>query len=314
MNRQMNETACYRGRFAPSPTGPLHFGSLVAALGSFLDARHHHGSWLVRMEDLDPPREMPGAADRILRTLETFGLEWDGPVEYQSRRSDLYTAALARLERTGHLYGCACTRKEIADGQTGSKDNPVYPGTCRHGLPPGRTARTMRVRVTERMIPFRDILQGAICQQLDREVGDFVLRRADGLFAYQLAVVVDDAEQQISHVVRGSDLLDSTPRQIHLQQLLGYPEPAYLHLPVAVNAQLEKLGKQTLAPAIPHDRKAATLLQALRFLDQPLPPSAHTCDLPELLAWATAHWDRNALPACRTRIAPTGFQQGTPVT
>lgn len=305
----MNHTQPYRGRFAPSPTGPLHFGSLVAALGSYLDARHHHGSWLVRMEDLDPPREIPGAADQVLHTLEAFGLEWDEPVQYQSRRSACYEATLAQLQQSGHLYDCACTRKEIADGQTGSSSNPVYPGTCRNGLPPGRTARAMRVQVYDRTIGFQDALQGAISQQLNRDVGDFVLRRADGLYAYQLAVVVDDAAQRITHVVRGSDLLDSTPRQIHLQQLLGHPEPAYLHLPVAVNAQQEKLGKQTFAPAIPEQRKTASLVQALRFLNQPLPTLTAAIDLPDLLTWAIAHWDRSALPVQRTRTAPTGFQR-----
>jgi glutamyl-Q tRNA(Asp) synthetase len=309
----VNDVQHYRGRFAPSPTGPLHFGSLVAALGSFLDARHHLGRWLVRMEDLDPPREMPGAADHILRTLEAFGLEWDEPVEYQSRRSAAYAAALEQLQQSGHLYDCACTRREIADGQTGSAANPVYPGTCRNGLPPGRTARAVRVRVYQHEIGFRDALQGTVRQHLERDVGDFVLRRADGLFAYQLAVVVDDAAQGITHVVRGSDLLDSTPRQIHLQQLLGLPVPEYLHLPVAVNARQEKLGKQTFAPAIAQQAKSATVLQALQFLNQPVPAPPGPIELPHLLEWAIRHWDRTALPAQRTRNAPTGFQRDAAV-
>lgn len=303
----------YRGRFAPSPTGPLHFGSLVAALGSYLDARHHLGTWLVRMEDLDPPRAVPGAAAEILRTLEAYGLEWDADVEYQSRRSAHYAAALSRLEQDGHLYGCACTRREIADSRTGPAGVPVYPGTCRNGLPPGRTARSLRVRVYDRHIRFRDAVQGVVEQELARETGDFVLRRADGLYAYQLAVVVDDAAQGITHVVRGADLIDSTPRQIHLQQLLGYRQPDYLHLPVAVNAAGEKLGKQTCAAAVPVRDRIATLLAALRFLNQPLPAQADSLDVPELLILAVSQWDRQALPRQRLRPAPTGFQQARAV-
>jgi glutamyl-Q tRNA(Asp) synthetase len=308
----MNNTSGYRGRFAPSPTGPLHFGSLVAAVGSFLDARHHRGRWLVRMEDLDPPREIPGAGAQILRTLEAFGLEWDEAVEYQSHRSSRYEAALAQLERDGCLYGCACTRREIADSSNGPERNAVYPGTCRNGLPPGRYARAVRVRVNDTVIDMTDLLQGSITQALGLEVGDFVLRRADGLFAYQLAVVVDDAGQHISHVVRGADLLGSTPRQVYLQQLLGYTTPAYLHLPIAVNANLEKLGKQTFAPALSPGRVVETLLQVLAFLNQPLPAGARDASPPELLQWASAHWDRHALPARQQRTAPKIFQQAIP--
>jgi glutamyl-Q tRNA(Asp) synthetase len=309
----MNEFQTYRGRFAPSPTGPLHFGSLVAALGSYLDARHHQGDWLVRMEDLDPPREMPGAVDSILRTLDAYGLHWDGSVEYQSRRSDWYDAALERLQQSGHLYPCACSRREIADHQTGNSSNPVYPGTCRNGLPAGKQARAWRVRVYEQTITCTDLLQGPLRQSLAQDVGDFVLRRADGLYAYQLAVVVDDAAQRINHVVRGADLLDSTPRQVHLQQLLGYPEPRYLHLPVAVTTGLEKLGKQTHAPALDAGRKEFTVQQALRFLNQPLPEQVAEMQLPELLDWAIAHWERSALPALRSVTAPAGFQPGSTV-
>jgi len=302
----------YRGRFAPSPTGPLHFGSLVAAVGSYLDARHHRGRWLVRMEDLDPPREVPGAGAHILHTLEAFGLEWDEPVEYQSRRSAGYDAALAQLERDGHLYGCACTRREIAD-EGGMPDGAaVYPGTCRNGIPPGRQVRALRVRVYDSVIGLTDLLQGSVTQALDREVGDFVVRRADGLFAYQLAVVVDDAVQCISHVVRGADLLGSTPRQIHLQRLLGYATPEYLHLPIAVNASRAKLGKQTRAPAITHGHAVGTLMQVLAFLNQPLPDGARDASPAELLQWAAGHWDRRALPDRRHRTAPKIFQQAAP--
>jgi glutamyl-Q tRNA(Asp) synthetase len=251
---------------------------------------------------------MPGAADAILRTLESFGLEWDQHVEYQSRRGTFYAAALEQLAADGHVYHCACTRREIADSTTGPERNPVYPGTCRNGLPPGRQARSVRVRVYDTHIRLTDLLQGSLAQVLDREVGDFVLRRADGLTAYQLAVVVDDAEQRITHVVRGADLLGSTPRQIHLQQLLGYPVPAYLHLPVAVNGRGEKLGKQTYAPAIPSRHVVETLRHVLTFLNQPLPESVTDAGRDELLAWAAAHWNRATLPGTTVRQAPVAFQ------
>ncbi len=241
----MEKPSRYRGRFAPSPTGPLHFGSLVAAVGSFLHARAQGGEWRVRIEDLDPPREVSGAADDILRTLDSFGLHWDGEVMYQSRRCETYEAALAQLKDAGVLYPCACTRREIADSSVSGLEGPVYPGTCRAGLAPGRVARAWRVRTDNRAIEFEDGLQGVIRSALEDDIGDFVVQRADGFFAYQLAVVVDDAAQGISEIVRGADLLDSTPRQIHLQRLLGLPTPGYLHLPIVLNANGEKLSKQT---------------------------------------------------------------------
>jgi glutamyl-Q tRNA(Asp) synthetase len=306
--KDMTISELYRGRFAPSPTGPLHFGSLVAALGSYLDARFHQGKWLLRMEDLDPPREVAGAGDLILHTLDAYGLEWDGPVVYQGRRTALYETALAQLQQAGHLYGCCCTRKEIADSGGNADSNRIYPGTCRNGLPPGRTARALRVRVQDNSITLIDALQGQMQRRLGQEVGDFILRRADGLFAYQLAVVVDDAEQEITHIVRGADLLDSTPRQIYLQQLLEYATPDYLHLPMAVDTRQDKLSKQTCAPAIDEQQRTATLCQALAFLNQPLPDAAGDASPSELLRWAVAHWDRSALPAQRTRAAPPQFQ------
>ncbi len=225
----------YRGRFAPSPTGPLHFGSLVAAVGSYLEAKSRGGAWLLRMEDLDTPRAQPGAADAILRTLEACGMAWDGDIVYQSRRSVAYRAALAHLEAQGLVYACGCSRREIADSGLGPDGALIYPGTCRNGLAPGKQARAIRVCVDHERIDFEDLVQGNLNQDLAAEVGDFVLRRADGLYAYQLAVVVDDAEQKITDVVRGADLLDSTPRQIYLQRRLGLPAPRYLHLPAASN-------------------------------------------------------------------------------
>lgn len=291
----------YRGRFAPSPTGPLHFGSLVAALASYLDARAHRGQWLVRIEDLDSRRTVPGAAEAILRTLEALGLEWGGPVIRQGDRAEAYRAALDRLARMGAAFACACTRREIADsGLAGADGGRVYPGTCRDGVPPGRAPRAIRVRVDDAVVAFDDAVQGLQRQRLGEAVGDFVLRRADGLFAYQLAVVVDDAAQGITTVVRGADLLDSTPRQIFLQRLLGYATPSYLHVPVATNPAGEKLSKQTLAPAIDRAAPAAALVRALGFLGQPVPePRAGAR---ELLATAVLLWDRTRIP--RVRGAP----------
>jgi len=304
MHRSDMNTVPYRGRFAPSPTGPLHFGSLVAAVGSYLDARHHHGEWLLRIEDIDAPREVPGAADGILRTLEAFGLEWDGPVVYQSRCGERYAAALERLQRLGFLYGCACTRREIPDSGEPGAGGAVYPGTCRDGLPPGRTARALRVRVDDTEIGMRDRLQGHTRQRLCEATGDFIVRRADGLVAYQLAVVIDDAAARISHVVRGADLLDSTPRQVHLQRLLGLPEPVYLHLPVAVNAAGEKLAKQTRARAVDPTHAVHILYDVLRLLNQPLPGNAGDAAPAELLRWAADHWDVRAIPAGRALPSP----------
>jgi glutamyl-Q tRNA(Asp) synthetase len=303
----MTDSRKYRGRFAPSPTGPLHFGSLVAAVGSYLDARHNQGEWLLRIEDLDPPREIAGAAAGILRSMEALGMTWDGEVTYQSRRDDYYRAALDMLQRQGQLYGCACTRKEIADSAVHMESGGIYPGTCRGGLPAGRSARALRLRVEPAAIELIDRLQGRLHQQLETEVGDFVVRRADKLVAYQLAVVVDDAEQNITHVVRGADLLDSTPRQVYLQQLLGFSSPAYLHLPMAVKTAQEKLSKQTGAPGIIVDDRNTALIDTLRFLNQPLPESPRDASRDELWQWAIAHWDVAAIPAQRVAPAPVQY-------
>ena len=283
----------YAGRFAPSPTGPLHFGSLIAALASWLDARAASGRWQVRIEDLDPPREQPRAAGQILRALESLGLEWDRPVAYQSRRRMLYRDALERL--TGKTYACGCSRKEVADSALAMNAAGVYPGTCRNGLPAGKAPRALRVRTTAEPICFVDRVQGKIEQSVERDVGDFIVCRADGQFAYQLAVVVDDAEQGITDVVRGADLLDSTARQIYLQRLLGYPTPRYLHVPVAVNAVGEKLSKQTGARAIELTGAKDQLRTALAFLGQP-----EAANLRE----AVRSWDPGLIPARRMVTAP----------
>jgi len=296
MNTRMKFPNSYRGRFAPSPTGPLHFGSIVAAVGSFLQAKSRGGEWLVRMEDIDPPRVVPGAADDILRTLETFGLYWDGTVMYQSRRHGVYEAAMNMLERLDAIYPCACSRREIADSSVSGVDGPVYPGTCRGGLTEGRAPRAWRVRVSGRAIEFVDAVQGRMVRDLAADFGDFVVRRADGFFAYQLAVVVDDAEQGISEVVRGADLIESTPRQMHLQNLLGLPTPDYLHLPVALSKQSEKLSKQTLATAADIARPVPMLYQVLRFLGQDPPPMLADSNLDDFWRWAVAHWNVGRVP------------------
>jgi glutamyl-Q tRNA(Asp) synthetase len=290
----------YVGRFAPSPTGPLHFGSLVAAVASHLDARSHGGEWLLRMEDLDRPREQPGAADAILRTLERLALHWDGPVLYQSQRLEAYREASARLRAAGHCFDCACTRREIADSALPGQEGPIYPGTCRTGLAPGQRARALRVLVDSAPVAFDDRLQGRQMQNLAEAVGDFVILRADGIVAYQLAVVVDDAAQGITDVVRGSDLLLSTPRQIHLQRLLGHPTPRYLHLPVAVNDAGEKLSKQTHAPAIDPRDAHALARTTLSFLGQVVPEAAEDMRLDELWRHAAAAWDPLRIPRRQT--------------
>ncbi len=290
----------YRGRFAPSPTGPLHFGSLVAAVGSYLDACHHGGEWLLRIEDLDPPRCVPGAASGIARTLESYGMAWDGPITYQSRRQEAYRAALERLRANGRVFACACSRREIADSGLPAADGSLrYPGTCRGGLAPGRAPRAFRVRVEPDTICFDDRLQGRIGQDVATQVGDFIVLRADGLFAYQLAVVVDDALQGVTDVVRGADLLDSTPRQIYLQRLLDVPRPRYLHLPVAVDVRGEKLSKQTLAPAVDDLPLAATLAAALSFLGMEPPPELRGAGVTELWRWAITAWQPERIAGVR---------------
>jgi glutamyl-Q tRNA(Asp) synthetase len=271
----------YVGRFAPSPTGPLHIGSLVAAMASYLDAKVHHGRWLVRIEDVDGDRNVAGADQHILASLQRCGMHWDGEVSWQSRRTELYQQALLRL---GDLvYPCACSRKEIADSQlrlTGRQAQAlIYPGTCRHGLAPGKSARALRLKVPQSphcVIGFDDRWAGPVSQDLTDDAGDFVIKRADGFWAYQLAVVVDDGAQGVTDIVRGADLLDSTPRQIYLQQVLGLPQPSYLHVPVVVNELGEKLSKQTGALAFDNGAAPETLLRqallpAARFLGMDLP-------------------------------------------
>lgn len=287
----------YTGRFAPSPTGLLHIGSLLTAVASYADARAHGGRWLVRMEDLDPPREMPGAASHILHTLEAFGFEWDGEVAYQSRRYALYEETLCRLKTAGLVYPCHCSRKDWQAGARRGADGFVYNGRCRHpGQRPAPQGKqpAWRIRVPDRDIGFSDGIVGGYAQNLAGDIGDFVLLRADGYWAYQLAVVADDAEQGVTHIVRGQDLLVSTPRQIYLQQCLDVPTPQYAHLPLLTNAQGQKWSKQTLAPALDLNRREQLLRQVFRYLN--LPEAPETDRPAELLDWAVAHWDMDKVP------------------
>lgn len=289
-------TQAYRGRFAPSPTGPLHFGSLVAAVGSFLEARTRHGEWHLRMEDVDAPRCNAAAAGEILRALEACGFAWDGEIVWQSRRGEAYAAALERLKAAGRVFPCACTRRELADSAIAPDGAAIYPGTCRAGLAPGRTARAWRLRVDDARVSFDDALQGRVVSDPARDAGDFILLRADGLFAYQLAVVVDDADTGITHVVRGADLLASTSRQIYLQRCLGVPTPKYAHLPVVVNAVGEKLSKQTRAAAVDISRPGLALFAALEFLGQRPPAELSAASVSDLWAWAMANWQLSHVP------------------
>lgn len=305
----------YIGRFAPSPTGPLHFGSLIAAIASYCDAKSHGGKWLVRMEDLDKPREMQGAASTILRQLGSFGFEWDGEITYQSQRTVLYDNALEKLKINGHIYPCTCSRKEIADSATSSGiEGVIYPKTCykkwlqntareTHAFGSHMDTGSQRIHVEDAIkIDFLDATQGQISQHLASSIGDFILRRADGFFAYQLAVVVDDAEQGITHIVRGADLLASTPRQIHLQQLLGLPTPNYAHVPVAVNNAGEKLSKQTLAKPIDAQLAAPQLVSAMQFLGQQAPAELAQNALTDIWLWAIKNWQLSQVPKSKSII------------
>ncbi len=290
------------GRFAPSPTGPLHLGSLVAAVGSYLMAKRVGGSWLLRIEDLDMPRVIPGVADDMLRTLEQLGLQWDGEVLYQSLRHEIYSAALQRLVDEGLAYACGCTRGEIARiASPPNLEELVYPGICRNGLPEGKSERAYRVKVYDDLIEFDDLVLGNYSQELAVSCGDFVVQRADGPFAYQLAVVVDDHEQGVNQVVRGADLLSSTPRQIYLQRLLGFATPVYAHLPLVTNPDGSKLSKRDCAVSIaagndlPADG-SRLLTAALRFLGQQPPAELASGSSRELLDWGVSHFDPQLIP------------------
>ena len=282
----------YVGRFAPSPTGPLHFGSLLAAVASYLQARVNQGRWLVRIEDIDPPREQAGADKNILDTLGAYGFEWDGPVIYQSASTVQHQSFVDDLLNRGLAYPCKCSRRTLADAPQGSLGR-IYPGTCRNGCDSDDV--TIRARTDDEPVSFVDHLQGTVTQRLETESGDFVIKRRDGLIAYHLAVVVDDHLQNISEIVRGIDLLDSTPRQIHLQRLLGFVTPEYLHIPVATNAEGQKMSKLTGAKGIPVENPRPSLVAALAALRQEVVPELEHSPLAEIWNWAKAHWNVTAL-------------------
>lgn len=289
----------YRGRFAPSPTGLLHLGSLLAAAGSYLQARSQGGAWLLRIEDLDTPRVVPGAADQILRTLECFGFQWDGPVARQSDRRELYRSALDRLSAGGRVYSCSCSRQELSNRHPGNEadedDEPLYPGTCRNGPRRAGVPLARRFRAIDRQFAFTDELQGVYCENVATQVGDFVIRRRDDLFAYQLAVVVDDAQEGSTEVVRGCDLLCNTPRQMLLLEELGLPVPRYLHLPLLVEADGRKLAKSHRSVAVAGSDPAAQLYAVLAHLGREPPSELARGAAPELMDWAIGHWNLEPL-------------------
>jgi glutamyl-Q tRNA(Asp) synthetase len=283
----------YIGRFAPTPSGYLHFGSLVAALASYLDARAVGGRWLMRMEDLDPPREVAGAQKAILNTLERYGFEWDGELIHQSQRHEAYQQVVNRWFSQGLAYACTCSRKQLEPFQG------IYPGLCRNlGHEPEDAA--IRIRVPELEYRFEDRVQGIFAQHLGRDVGDFVIRRRDGLFAYQLAVVIDDAWQGVTDIVRGADLLDSTPRQLYLQELLGLPQPRYLHVPLIIQPDGNKLGKSYRSPPLESDQAVPLLLRALRALGQPAGDELGFASVREVLDWGIQHWNATLVPRVRS--------------
>jgi glutamyl-Q tRNA(Asp) synthetase len=278
----------YRGRFAPSPTGPLHFGSLATALGSFLDARANGGEWLVRIEDIDPPREQPGAADTILSQLLAHGLQWNGEVCYQSTRMGSYCDALKQLATHDLSYRCVCTRRQVGPGP--------YPGTCREQQVGAERSHSIRVRTVPKPTSFDDQLRGETVERIAQVHGDYIVRRSDNLIAYNLAVAFDDAEQQISDVVRGADLLETTARQIHVQQLLKLRSPRYSHLPVATDAMGNKLSKHNHAPPVQNADAGPNLVKALAFLGQ-LPPPELACEpVATIVQWGIDNWDLQLCP------------------
>lgn len=301
MNLNLKQTQ-YIGRFAPSPTGPLHFGSLVTATASYLDAKANQGDWLIRMEDIDQQREVPGAAKDILQTLASFGFEWQGEVLYQSQRQPLYAEYLQHLLNAKLAYPCSCSRKQVQLAARCGPEGPVYPGTCRAGTR-GKKPRSWRLQVNDTPIAFEDTIQGPQRQKISEAVGDFVLKRADGFFAYQLAVVVDDALQGVTHIVRGADLLDSTPRQIFLQQQLGFSPPAYAHIPVATYANGAKLSKQNRAQPVKYADTAAVLMRVLQFLGLHPPSEFASAALADIWQWAELHWQINNVVKTRQQVS-----------
>lgn len=283
----------YTGRFAPTPSGPLHFGSLLAALASYLDARHQNGQWLVRMEDLDQPRNQDGAPEQILQALTAHGLEWDGDVLVQSQHEERYQQQIRSWVDQGLAYYCDCSRRDLVAHQG------VYPGTCRERNLPPAADHAVRVRVTDEPIAFSDRLQGEVSQRLESEVGDFVIRRRDGIVAYQFAVVMDDIAQGVTDIVRGADLLDSTPRQLWLYRLLQAPAPDYLHIPLMMAEHGQKLSKRVGSAPVRATNASASLFAGLVVLAQRPPAGLRNAPVADLLAWAIEHWQPMRLPAVR---------------
>jgi glutamyl-Q tRNA(Asp) synthetase len=300
MNINVHKTPHYVGRFAPSPTGPLHFGSIIAALASYLDAKYHQGLWLVRIDDLDTPRLQPGAADDILFSLEKLGLHWDRGIVYQSKRQLAYRSAEKELDDKELLYPCYCSRKTVA--------GKPYSGTCLNRQAIKNTQHSIRVKTQAGSISFTDLIQGKFEQNLKNDVGDFIVKRADGLYAYHLAVAVDDAEQGVTHIVRGSDLLESTPRQIYLQQQLSLITPLYSHLPVATTHLSEKISKQCKAlDVLSQEKPENILIHSLAHLGQQPDASLKKANNKEILQWAVSNWNLSQVPKTSEIIAPSQY-------
>jgi len=291
----------YRGRFAPSPTGPLHLGSMITAVASYLQAKSQDGHWLLRMDDIDTPRVVTGATDAILHTLIRFKMHWDESIVYQSQQQPHYQAALEQLAYQNNIYHCLCSRKHIASIAKPGPYGPIYPGKCQHRKQrPGHDRSAIRLNTNATRIIINDKLQGSISQNIQQDIGDFVIQRADGIFSYQLSVVVDDYQQAITEIVRGFDLLDSTPRQVYLQQLLHFPTPSYAHIPILVNPQGQKLSKQNFAAAVPHHHPEKTLLKVFQLLGLNPPTELQRETLDTLWCWAIEHWQLTAIPRVNT--------------
>ena len=298
-----NKSKNYKGRFAPSPTGPVHYGTLVAAVGSYLQAKKNNGEWLIRMEDVDITRKVDGADSDILKTLEAFGFEWHGEIIYQSEQTAHYEQALEQLISQSLIFPCLCSRKQLSES-----DSTIYPGTCRSRQLPEKNEHALRLLSKDLTIEFNDAVMGKQSQNIKEQCGDFVIRRRDGLFAYQLAVVVDDALQNITEVVRGADLLDSTPRQIYLQQLLNYPTPDYCHLPLAVDISGNKISKSEGATKIDLQHKEQQLISVLDFLGQNPPENLVQSSINDIWSWATEYWDITQVSS-KTHIRPALSQK-----
>ena len=297
------EISNYIGRFAPSPTGPVHLGTLIAAVGSYLQAKKNRGKWLIRMEDVDTTRTVRGSDSEILNTLEAFGFEWNGEILYQSKQTEHYEYALEQLKLLSLVFPCSCSRKQLANS-----NSQIYPGTCRSRQLPETGEHALRILAQDITIEFNDIVMGKQSQNMEQQCGDFVIKRRDGLFAYQLAVVVDDALQNITEIVRGSDLLDSTPRQIYLQQLLAYPTPDYCHLPLAVDSDGNKISKSEGATKVDIKNREKLMCDVLDFLGQNAPADLSASNINDIWSWAEEHWDVTHVPS-KTHIQPVLSQK-----